>query len=241
MNRIRRKDVVMCLADSEGERIAGTEEEVSIIYNNEVITEKEVDYLIQNDMFKYDERVIATTRKQADYLKQRKSVITKSIITRKVFTAEIIYGDADTIETVSYITDNPNEIELVTFFLDNYTEDLFEFYTRPDLLKYRDDFLDKRKKYIAIINKLAKLLRNIKDEYEVEFVEENSDEKNIHKAFVKCLDFIRYICNWSLQNRDEPGSIGHYSVKDITGKKVISKEEAVRMLEEFGENVYIYG
>lgn len=231
----------MHFVDSEGERIDGTEEEVTIIYNSEVITEKEVDYLVHNDMFKYDERVIVTTRKQADYLKQRKSAITKSVIARKTFTVEIIYGDADSIETISYITDNPNEIEFVTFFLDNYTKDLFEFHMQPDLLKYQDDFLDKRKKYVGIINKLAKMLKNIKDEYEVEFVEESADEKTIYKAFEKCLDFIRYICNWNMKNIGETGFIRSYSIKDITDKEVISKEEAVRMLEKFGENVYIYG
>lgn len=72
MNRIRRKDLVMHFVDSEGERIDGTEEEVTIIYNSDVITEKEVDQLIKEDRFKYDDRVIVTTRKQADNLKRRK-------------------------------------------------------------------------------------------------------------------------------------------------------------------------
>lgn len=58
MNRIRRKDLVMHFVDSEGERIDGTEEEVTIIYNSDVITEKEVDQLIKEDRFKYDDRVI---------------------------------------------------------------------------------------------------------------------------------------------------------------------------------------
>lgn len=69
MINIRRKDFEVCMTDSDGEKIRGTESMVSMLYNKNNISEEELDGLIKNGMYQYNSRVIVTTPDRADNMK----------------------------------------------------------------------------------------------------------------------------------------------------------------------------
>lgn len=69
---IRRVDFEVCVANSDGEPIRGTERMVSVIYNTQITPAKEVEKLINNGMYEHDERLIVTIPESADILKVRK-------------------------------------------------------------------------------------------------------------------------------------------------------------------------
>ena len=69
MENIMRVDFISGCCNSDGELVKGTERPVCILYNKTVISTEEVHKLIENSMYKYDERIIVTTTKQADNLR----------------------------------------------------------------------------------------------------------------------------------------------------------------------------
>ena len=68
-NCIKRMDLVMSCATSDGKPVKGTERSVCILYNINTISTEEVCGLVDNGMYEYDERIIVTTPKQADNLR----------------------------------------------------------------------------------------------------------------------------------------------------------------------------
>ena len=66
---IKRIDFVQGTATSDGKIINGTEVEMSILFNQTVISAEEVRKLIETEMHEYDQRVICVTKVQADNLK----------------------------------------------------------------------------------------------------------------------------------------------------------------------------
>jgi len=66
---VLRIDFSKLTCDSDNNPIVGTEEEMSVLYNPQIITEDEVKQLIHNNMIEFELRCIVTTRIQADYLK----------------------------------------------------------------------------------------------------------------------------------------------------------------------------
>ena len=68
MDNIKRKDLEIYLHDSEGEKIEETGQRITIIYNDGIISEKEVEQLIKTDWYRYDDRVIIISTQQADNL-----------------------------------------------------------------------------------------------------------------------------------------------------------------------------
>lgn len=65
---IRRVDFEVCVANSDNEPIKGTEHEISVIYNTQIIPEREVEKLINNGMYEYDKRLIITIPERANIL-----------------------------------------------------------------------------------------------------------------------------------------------------------------------------
>lgn len=70
MDNIKRKDLEVYMHDSEGEKIDGTGQSITIIYNDVSISEKEVEQLIKTDRYRFDDRIIIVTPQQADNLIQ---------------------------------------------------------------------------------------------------------------------------------------------------------------------------
>lgn len=70
MDNIKRKDLEVYMHDSEGEKIDGTGQSITIIYIDVSISEKEVEQLIKTDRYRFDDRVIIVTPQQADNLIQ---------------------------------------------------------------------------------------------------------------------------------------------------------------------------
>lgn len=70
MDNIKRKDLEIYLHDSEGEKIEETGQRITIIYNDGIISEKEVEQLIKTDRYRFDDRIIIVTPQQADNLIQ---------------------------------------------------------------------------------------------------------------------------------------------------------------------------
>lgn len=71
MNNVMRIDFETGCANSDGELVKGTERDVSVLYNETVITEDEVIELIHSGRYEYDSRVVVTTPTQADNLKDK--------------------------------------------------------------------------------------------------------------------------------------------------------------------------
>lgn len=71
MNNVKRIDFETGCANSDGEIVKGTERNVTVLFNQTVITSDEVRELICSGMYEYDSRVIVTTPMQADNLKSR--------------------------------------------------------------------------------------------------------------------------------------------------------------------------
>lgn len=69
---IRRIDFEVCVSNSDGEPVKGTERDVSVIYNTQILSDEEAEYLINNGMYNYDKRMITTIPETADILKIRK-------------------------------------------------------------------------------------------------------------------------------------------------------------------------
>lgn len=69
MNNVMRIDFKVGCANSDGEIIKGTERDVCILYNKTVITNKEVNELINSGMYEYDNRIVVTTPTRADSLR----------------------------------------------------------------------------------------------------------------------------------------------------------------------------
>lgn len=68
MENIRRHDFESYCCNSDGEPVIKTGD-VSVIYNTDVISEKEVDELIRTGMYEFDSRVVVTTPERADNMK----------------------------------------------------------------------------------------------------------------------------------------------------------------------------
>ena len=71
MNNVKRIDFETGCANSDGELVKGTERNVTVLFNQSVITSDEVRDLIHSGMYEYDYRIIVTTPVQADNLRSR--------------------------------------------------------------------------------------------------------------------------------------------------------------------------
>lgn len=59
-------DILTACENSDGEIVKGTEERKTILYNNGVISDEELDRILENDTFMSDERIIVTTPARAE-------------------------------------------------------------------------------------------------------------------------------------------------------------------------------
>ena len=71
MKNVMRIDFTTRIANSDGKPVMGTERDVTILFNKTVITEDEVNELINSGMYEYDSRIIVATPVQADNLRSR--------------------------------------------------------------------------------------------------------------------------------------------------------------------------
>lgn len=72
MKNVMRLDFSTSICNSDGEPVAGTGRNVSVLWNETVISTDEVYELINNGMYEYDNRVIVTTPMQANNLRTKK-------------------------------------------------------------------------------------------------------------------------------------------------------------------------
>lgn len=71
MQNVMRIDFTTRICNSDGEPVEGTGRDVTILWNETVITTGEVYELINNGMYEHDSRVVVTTPTQADNLRSR--------------------------------------------------------------------------------------------------------------------------------------------------------------------------
>lgn len=71
MNNVKRIDFSYSLADSDGNRIDGTEMEVSVLFNITVISVEEVQELINSGEYEFDNRLVITSPSRANNLRSR--------------------------------------------------------------------------------------------------------------------------------------------------------------------------
>ena len=72
MKNVMRLDFSTSICNSDGEPVEGTGRDVSILWNETVISTDEVYELINNGMYEYDNRVIVTTPTRANNLRTKK-------------------------------------------------------------------------------------------------------------------------------------------------------------------------
>lgn len=165
----------------------------------------------------------------------------KNVKHKKVFSAEIMYGDGDFYDYVSYITEDEKEINFLSYFFECYTDALFEFYRRPDMIEYNDTFRNDHDCLLNILNQFGSLAIPLEDKhgYKIELVKECDDIVRMHRLLSDCLDAIQCLCNWNLEYMDEPGSIENYSIKDISGQMVLTRQEAMDLFKKMKMEVFI--
>lgn len=92
MKNITRIDFTVGCANSDGKVVNGTERDISVLFNETVISTEEVNELIESGMYEYDDRIIVVSKRQADSLKDRKRelIVGKYLIDEKggVFSTE---------------------------------------------------------------------------------------------------------------------------------------------------------
>lgn len=72
MKNVMRIDFSTRICNSDGKPVEGTGRDVSILWNETVISTDEVYKLINNGMYEYDSRVVVTTPTQADNLRSKR-------------------------------------------------------------------------------------------------------------------------------------------------------------------------
>lgn len=160
---------------------------------------------------------------------------------KTVFSGEVMYGDAVFFDNISYITEDENEIKFITYFFEYYTDALFEFYRRPDMIEYNNTFCNDHDRLLNILNQFGSLAIPLENKhgYKIELVKECDDIIRMHRLLSDCLDAIQCLCNWNLEYMDEPGSIENYSIKDISGQKVLTRQEAMDLFKKMEMEVFI--
>lgn len=64
--------VVLCTCTSDGKPVKGTEREVTVMFNQTQISEKEVEELFDCDKWQYDPRVTPITKEQLKMLQDKR-------------------------------------------------------------------------------------------------------------------------------------------------------------------------
>ena len=152
---------------------------------------------------------------------------------KKRFTLKVMYGDADGYDTFSHITENEDEINFLTYFLENYTKDLFHFYDRPDLLRCNKTFKNNEEKLIEIVNNLTDLSNKICNE-DIPPLLEDAFKEEIHEDLSETINFVSDYFGWSMYHSgmDYYGSPKGYNIEDITGCTEMTKQEVINLVKE---------
>lgn len=152
---------------------------------------------------------------------------------KKCFTLKVMYGDADGYDTFKYITENENEINFLTYFLENYTEDLFHFYDRPDLLRYNKTFKNNEEKLIEIVNNLNALSNKVCNE-DIPPLSEDAFKEEIHDELSEIISFVSNYFDWCMYHAgmDYAGCPDGYNIEDITGCTEMTKQEVIELIKE---------
>lgn len=158
---------------------------------------------------------------------------------KKKFKVKMMYGDSDWFEDLTYITEDKNEINFLTFFLEKYDEDLFLFYVKPDSLKYIEAYKDDKQLLISTINDMATLLNiavdqssDYDDSEKVVLLAADSETEEIHKLLSEIMGFISLWIGWTMYHMGYNGYPQTYSIEDISGRTEITKEIAIAILKE---------
>ena len=152
---------------------------------------------------------------------------------KKWFTLDVMYGDADGEESFDFITDDEKEINFLTYFLENYTEDVFDFYESPSLVKYNKAFKDDKTELIKIVNTFNSLKNKIEDT-ETHPLQEDASVDDIHNVLNGIINFVEDYFDWFMYHAgmDYNGCPVGYSIENITGCTEMTKKEATEMIKD---------
>lgn len=152
---------------------------------------------------------------------------------KKKFSLELMYGDGDEYKKFEHITENENEIALLSYFFENYNKELYSFYESPSYFfeNICDD--EQRKNIISTINKLIEL-SNVLSEEQIILIKEDFDIGRIVNLFVKVLYFIDEYFGWDMYFWKEEyfGYPSEYLIEDISDKIEITKQEAIKLFKD---------
>lgn len=154
---------------------------------------------------------------------------------KKKFTLKVMYGDADGYDTFTYISDFKEEIDFLTYFLENYNEELHGFFERPDLLQYEKDCEKKKEQLISVINKMASLCNDTfcdDDPNKLIMLTKDSDTEAMEDVLSEIFEVLSDFQGWTLYQMDYIGCPVSYKIEDVTGCTELTKEEAVAIFKE---------
>jgi hypothetical protein len=139
---IIRIDFSIAYCNSDSKPINGTEQEFVVLFNDNIISEEEVNKLINSGMYENDQRIVIMTKLQADNLLG----ITKEAAAKQLF-VKLTYLKDCIIEEIRY---EPNET--LTELL-NELKCLLKNYNTNNINECDKKYHELLKKYNKIINK----------------------------------------------------------------------------------------
>lgn len=68
MSKITRINLTVRYTNADGEFVTRTEKDITVLFNKTIISQDEVEHLINSGMYEYDERIIVVSTRQANNL-----------------------------------------------------------------------------------------------------------------------------------------------------------------------------
>lgn len=162
---------------------------------------------------------------------------------KKKFTLEVMYGDADAEDTFTCISDFKEEIDFLTYFLENFNDELCRFFERPDLLQYEKDCEKKKERLISVINKMAALSNDMYPDDEpnkLVMLSNDADTETMCDVLSKIFEDLNDFQGWHFYHMDYFANPISYDIEDISEATVLTRAEAIAILEEkFGTNIVL--
>lgn len=150
---------------------------------------------------------------------------------KKKFTLKVMYGDADGYDTFTYITDCKEIIDFLTYFLENYNNELHRFFERPDLLEDEK----KKERLISVINKMAALCNDTfcdDDPNKLVMLSKDANTETMCDVLSEIFEVLSDFQGWTLYQMDYIGCPVSYKIEDVTGRTELTKKEAVAIFKE---------
>ena len=154
---------------------------------------------------------------------------------KKKFTLEVMFGDADAEDTFTCISDFKEEIDFLTYFLENFNYELSRFFDRPDLLEDEKDYEKKKERLISVINKMATLCNGMfpdDDPNKLVMLSNDADTESMCDVLSEIFEVLGDFQDWHFYHMDYFAHPISYNIEDISEATVLTRVEALAILKE---------